>query len=128
MRRLMLLLFVAAIAAPVPGHAQVTLDMTRITCADYLAMPASQASTFSAWMSGWFNYKFGYVSVGFDDFARNVASVRQWCSTSPGATLNDTSSTAHRSSKKRVSPEARIAIDTFPGCTLHQRSEGGHGQ
>ena len=87
MRKLMLLLFVGAIAAPVPGHAQVTLDMTRITCADYLAMPASQASTFSAWMSGWFNYKFGYVSVGLDDFVRNVASVRQWCGTSPGATV-----------------------------------------
>ena len=87
MRKLMLLLFVGAIAAPVPGHAQVTLDMTRITCADYLAMPASQASTFSAWMSGWFNYKFGYVSVGLDDFARNVASVKQWCTSSPGATV-----------------------------------------
>src|SRR3954464_15963808 len=87
MRKLMLLLFVGAIAAPVPSHAQVTLDMTRITCADYLAMPASEARTFSAWMSGWFNYKFGYVSVGVDDFARNVASVRHWFSTSPGATV-----------------------------------------
>ena len=87
MRRLMLLLFVGAIAAPVSGHAQVTLDMTRITCADYLAMPPSQSATFAAWMSGWFNYKFGYVSVGLDDFARNVASVKQWCTSSPGATV-----------------------------------------
>ncbi len=108
MRRFMLsLLFVGAMAAPVPGHAQVTLDMTRISCADYLAMPASQVSTFSAWMSGWFNYKLGYVSVGFDDFARNVASVRQWCTTSPGATVM----AALERSIPQPAPGSQIKVD-----------------
>jgi acid stress chaperone HdeB len=50
-------------------------------------MPPTQARPFSAWMSGWFNYKFGYISVGLDDFARNVASVRQWCAGSPRETV-----------------------------------------
>jgi len=70
-------------SVPGVGQAQMTLDMSRLTCANYSAMPPGQARIFSAWMSGWFNQKFGYVSVGFDDFARNVASVSQWCLSNP---------------------------------------------
>lgn len=72
---------------PCTGHAQVTRDMTRVTCATYLAMSPSEARFFSAWMSGWFNQKYGYITVGLDDFAKNVASVRQWCTTKPDATI-----------------------------------------
>jgi hypothetical protein len=50
-------------------------------------MAPAQARIFSAWMSGWFNHKWGYTTMGLDDFARNVASVRQWCTTSPQATV-----------------------------------------
>jgi hypothetical protein len=38
-------------------------------------------------MSGWFNQRFGYITVGFDDFVRNVASVSQWRSGNPQATI-----------------------------------------
>jgi len=72
---------------PGSGHAQATLDMTWLTCADYLAMPADRARIFSAWMSGWYNQKLGYITVGLADFATNVASVRQWCTTYPGETI-----------------------------------------
>jgi hypothetical protein len=87
MRKVLYFLAVVLAMMPGSGRAQVTLDMTRITCADYLAMPPIQARTFSAWMSGWFNQRFGYITVGLGDFARNVASVRDWCTTSPGATV-----------------------------------------
>jgi hypothetical protein len=87
MRKVLFCLAVAMTVMPGSGHAQVTLDMTRLTCADYLAMPPDQARIFSAWMSGWFNQKFGYISVGLGDYARNVASVRQWCATSPRETI-----------------------------------------
>ncbi len=87
MRKLLVSLVVVATITPGSSQAQVTLDMSRITCADYVAMSASQARTFSAWMSGWFNHKWGYTTMGLDDFARNVASVRQWCTTSPQATV-----------------------------------------
>jgi hypothetical protein len=72
---------------PSVGHAQMTLDMTRITCADYLGMPRDRSEIFSAWMSGWFNQRFGYVSVGFDDFERNIASVKHWCTANPQRTI-----------------------------------------
>ena len=44
-------------------RAQVTIDMSKVTCADYLAMPPDKSRTFSAWMSGYFNQKLGYAWV-----------------------------------------------------------------
>jgi len=91
-----------------PGRAQVTVDTSQITCSDYLAMNPNQARTFSAWMSGWFNHKFGYTTVGFDDFARNVTSVRQWCTTSPQATVM---SALDRSMPQPGPPRGQIKVD-----------------
>lgn len=87
MRKLTFGLAVAISILPSAGRAQVTLDMTQMTCANYLAMSPDQARVFSAWMSGWFNQRWGYITVGFEDFARNVASVRQWCTGNPQATI-----------------------------------------
>jgi hypothetical protein len=42
-------------------RAQVMIDMSKVTCADYLAMPSDKSRTFSAWMSGYFNQKLGYA-------------------------------------------------------------------
>jgi hypothetical protein len=87
MRKLFICLALAFVMAPNSSRAQATIDMTKVTCANYLAMPPDQASVFSAWMSGWFNQRFGYISVGLGDYAKNVASVRQWCTTSPRETI-----------------------------------------
>ncbi len=87
MRKVLICLAAAITIAPGSARAQATIDLTQVTCADYLAMSSGQARVFSAWMSGWFNHKFGYMTVGFDDYARNVASIQQWCTTSPRATV-----------------------------------------
>jgi hypothetical protein len=83
MRKLVCCLAVLAASFSTAARAQVTIDMSKVTCANYLAMTPDQSRTFSAWMSGWFNHRWGYVSVGLNDFARNVASVKQWCTTNP---------------------------------------------
>ena len=95
MRKLILSLVFAMTIAPGSGQAQVTIDMSRVTCANYLAMPPDQARTFSAWMSGWFNQKKGYNSVGLNDFAGNVASIKQFCTTSPQETIMAALERAH---------------------------------
>ena len=59
------------------------VDMSRVTCSDYLAMPPDQSRIFSAWMSGYFNQKSGYPWIDLDAYARNIANVKQWCSTYP---------------------------------------------
>lgn len=65
------------------AHAQVTLDMTKVTCEDYLAMPPDVSHSFSAWMSGWFNQKRNNAVINLDGFAQNVENVKKWCATNP---------------------------------------------
>ena len=108
MRKLVFGLALATSLVPSAGHAQVTLNMTQVTCANYLAMSPSQARVFSAWMSGWFNQRFGYITVGFDDYARNVASVRQWCTGNPEATIM---SALERSIPQPGPPTGQIKVD-----------------
>ena len=108
MRKVLLCAVVAITFAPGASQAQVTLDMSRVTCADYLAMSPAQTGIFSAWMSGWFNHKWGYTTVGFDDFARNVASVRQWCTTSPRGTVM---AALDRSIPQPAPPGAQVKVD-----------------
>jgi hypothetical protein len=79
-------LFAGAMLASA-ANAQVTVDMSRVTCGEYLAMSPAQSATFSAWMSGWFNQKNGYVFVDLNAYARNVANVKSWCAQNPTQTV-----------------------------------------
>jgi hypothetical protein len=87
MGKLAFALAIAISILPGTGYAQEREDMTKVTCANYLIMAPDVARLYSAWMSGWYNQKSGYTTVGLDDFARNVASVRQWCTENPQGTI-----------------------------------------
>jgi len=78
---------VAALILPSIARGQVMIDMAKVTCADYLAMPANQSRTFSAWLSGYFNQKLGYAWVDLGAYARNVGNMKQWCSSYPNETV-----------------------------------------
>ena len=69
---------------PTTGNAQVTINMSRVTCADYLAMNQEQSDVFGSWIGGYFNQKTGYTWIDLDAQKRNVANVRAWCATNPG--------------------------------------------
>ena len=45
-------LMLAGVTLPSVTHAQVSIDMARVTCADYLALSAPDSAVVSAWMSG----------------------------------------------------------------------------
>jgi hypothetical protein len=77
----------ACLGVPTTVLAQVNVDMARITCAQYLTMSAADSATFSAWMSGWFNQKKGYIFVDLNAYARNVANVKSWCTSNPAQTV-----------------------------------------
>ena len=98
----------AATLAPGASHAQMTYDMSRVTCADLLAMPADRAQMFSAFMSGWFNQRYGYVTVGFADFDRNVASVTQWCTMNPQRTIM---AALEQSPPQAAPPGGQVKVD-----------------
>jgi hypothetical protein len=79
MKRFMLCLVMAGALAPSLGRAQVDIDMGRVTCGEFLAMPAGQSSTFAAWMSGWVHQKVARTQVDLVALPKNVASVKSWC-------------------------------------------------
>ena len=87
MKKLIFCLTVAAALGSAVAHAQLTIDMSRVTCARYLAMSPAQSADFSAWMSGWFNQKNGYVFVDLNAYARNVANVKSWCALNSAQTV-----------------------------------------
>ena len=66
---------------PTTGQAQILVDMSRLTCGQYLAMPPDQSRIYAAWMSGWFNQKIGTTYVNLEAYERNVANVKAWCGT-----------------------------------------------
>jgi hypothetical protein len=68
---------------PTISHAQVTINMSRVTCADYLAMTPEQSDVFGAWVGGYFNQRSGYTWIDMGAQNRNAASVRAWCATYP---------------------------------------------
>jgi hypothetical protein len=80
-------LMLAGATLPSAARAQVSVDMDRVTCADYLALSAADSAVFSAWMSGWFNQKTGYVFVDLNAYVRNVANVKAWCASNPTQTV-----------------------------------------
>ncbi len=80
---------VLAASVFVPGLAtsQVAIDMSRVTCADYLALPQADAKMFGAWVSGWFSQKHGYGFIDLDTHATNVANMTKWCTSNPNAKI-----------------------------------------
>jgi hypothetical protein len=87
MRKLAFGLAMVGMFAPSLGQAQVAIDMGRVTCGEYLAMAPETADIFSAWMSGWFNQKNGFVSVDLDAYHRNVDNVRAWCANNKASSV-----------------------------------------
>jgi hypothetical protein len=80
-------LMLAGPILPSVTHAQVSIDMARVTCADYLALSPADSAVFSAWMSGWFNQKTGYVFVDLNAYARNVVNVKSCYESNPTQTV-----------------------------------------
>lgn len=83
MRKTVLCLASALALAPTVVLAQVTIDMNRISCGDFVAMPAEDSATTAAWISGWFNQKAGYTWIDLHAYHRNIDNIRQFCTSHP---------------------------------------------
>lgn len=73
----------AGILVPSVCEAQYMINMSLVTCSQYLALPPDQSRVFSAWMSGWFNQKTGYTYINLQAYERNVQNVKAWCASNP---------------------------------------------
>ena len=82
-RKFVWILVLLGAAMPTTSRAQVTINMSRVSCADYLAMTPEQSDVFGAWVGGYFNEKTGYTWIDVDAQSRNEANLKAWCFTYP---------------------------------------------
>jgi acid stress chaperone HdeB len=62
-----------------PAKAQVVLEMSALTCMNYLEAPPDRQELIAAWMSGYFNAARNMPTVDFGRFATNKKLVEKYC-------------------------------------------------
>lgn len=73
-------LAVAALAFTwVPAKAQVVIDMTQITCGEFLAAPADRQAFVAAWMSGYYSSQNNLNMLDLRYVERNAKVVGGYC-------------------------------------------------
>jgi acid stress chaperone HdeB len=83
-------LFVAAtllVAASLPSAAQISLDMNRITCRDWLKYSPEDRDFVRYWMSGYYNAAANSNVLDYDRLKRNSAKVAAYCKKRKSDTL-----------------------------------------
>jgi acid stress chaperone HdeB len=79
MRKTLILAATLAACAAGEARAQTVLDMTMITCRDYLAQPAERQDLLASWMSGYFNAARNNAVLDTARFERNRKIVTTYC-------------------------------------------------
>jgi hypothetical protein len=80
MRRLAIVLVLTATSfGGLPAHAQLDLDMDRITCGDWLSYDYSQQQFIRYWMSGYYSASKNNDVLDFKRLQSNSAKVMAYC-------------------------------------------------
>jgi acid stress chaperone HdeB len=78
---------IAAAFAGSEARAQAVMDMTMITCKQYLEAPADRQDIIASWMSGYFNAARNNAVLDTGRFEKNKASVTAYCKRNRAETL-----------------------------------------
>jgi acid stress chaperone HdeB len=62
-----------------PARAQTILEMSALTCKNYIDAPPDRQELIAAWMSGYFNAERNMSTVDFGRFATNKKLVAKYC-------------------------------------------------
>jgi hypothetical protein len=85
------IILVAAItllgASALPATAQVRLEMSRVTCKQWLDAAWDQQNFMQYWMSGYFNASRNYNVLDFSRLKRNTKNVTAYCKKHKSETL-----------------------------------------
>lgn len=85
---MMKLMFIAcgsffAIAAQMPALAQVTVDVSKITCEQYTGYKITDPQNIGMWLSGYYNGKRGNTVIDTQGMAASAAKLKDYCFTHP---------------------------------------------
>ena len=78
-KSLILAAITATVLAAGEARAQTVLDMTMITCKQYLDQPAERQELLASWMSGYFNVARNNAVLDTTRFERNRKIVTTYC-------------------------------------------------
>ena len=74
------LVTVFALAASPSGNAQVTVDVTKINCDQFVHHKISEPRLIAAWLSGYYNAKRNNRVIDLQSLEENMSKVTNYCS------------------------------------------------
>jgi hypothetical protein len=78
---------IAALAAASGAHAQVTVDMAKITCNQLTLGKITDPQNIALWLSGYYNAKRNNTLVDTQALAANAQKIKQYCLRKPDVTV-----------------------------------------
>lgn len=78
---------IAVVAASTPVRAQVVIDMSLITCGNFLNAPADRQNIIASWMAGYFSASKNLSTIDLRYVARNNKVVWDFCKKHKSETL-----------------------------------------
>jgi acid stress chaperone HdeB len=77
--RYVLLGLLPALAVATPAPAQVTVDITKITCRQFIAGTMVPTKSIALWFSGYYNGKAGNTQIDLAQLRPNAEKVEDYC-------------------------------------------------
>jgi hypothetical protein len=78
-----ILLFALIAGVAQPAHAQVTLDLAKVTCEQWSGYKITNPQNIAFWLSGYYNGKRGQTVVDTQALTAHVNRLRDFCITNP---------------------------------------------
>jgi hypothetical protein len=88
-RKLIFAGVVAALAIAAPATAQVTIEMSEITCKDFVGYDADTKDFIANWMRGYFMSKKNLTVIDSQYVKRNGEKIARYCKKLPKSSLMD---------------------------------------
>jgi len=66
-----------------PAQAQVTIDVSKITCEQHLGFKITDPNNIALWLSGYYNGQRGNTIIEPQSFKENIEKLKNYCFTNP---------------------------------------------
>ena len=77
------LFLILAAAASQPAHAQVTVDLSKVTCEQWSGYKITNPQNIALWLSGYYNGKRDNTVIDTQELAAENKKLRDFCITNP---------------------------------------------
>ena len=82
---ILILIFVAIFAST--AQAQVTIDISKITCEQFRSYAITDPNNIAIWLSGYYNGRRNNTIIKVESFKENLGKLKDYCITNPKVTV-----------------------------------------